>query len=234
MEMEKCFRDVEEFLAKHQGDSEEAVNLLRRLYRICQKLRDQATIDFLTGLYNRRAFEKQLELAVERARRDRSTFSLLLVDLDHFKRINDLYGHLTGDQVLRQIGQLIRSTFRKIDIPARYGGEEFAIILPGTGFEGALSAAYRLKKRIEETNFGSQERPIRVTASMGLGTYRPLEDLEAEKFLEKVDRFLYAAKNRGRNIIVYESDRAFHEEHLEGLSHEEKRALMGGVRPYDD
>ncbi|NPB09978.1 MAG: GGDEF domain-containing protein [Thermodesulfobacteria bacterium] len=234
MDIEKCLRRVEEFLRRHDGDGDEVIGLLKDLYQICRKLYDQATIDFLTGLYNRRAFEKQLELAVERARRDRSTFSLILLDLDHFKRVNDLYGHLVGDEVLRKVGSLIRSTMRKVDIPARYGGEEFAIILPGTGFEGALSAAWRLKKRIEETNFGTEERPIHITASMGLGTYRPLENLSARDFLEKVDRFLYAAKNRGRNVIVYESDRTFHEEHLEGLSHEEKKALMEGVRPYDD
>ncbi len=232
--IEKCLQKVERYLGQHPDTDDETVTLLRELYRVCRQLHDQATIDFLTGLYNRRAFEQQLELAVERARRERSIFSLILADLDHFKRINDLYGHLVGDEVLRKVGQLIRSTFRKVDFPARYGGEEFAVILPGTGFEGALSAAWRLKKRVEETNFGDPAQPIRLTTSIGLGTYRPLEGLNAKEFLEKVDHFLYAAKNRGRNVIVYESDRSFPERHLEGLSHEEKKTLMEGVRSYDD
>ena len=234
MDIEKTLRRVEDFLRQHRDEDDEAIRLLRELYEICQKLRDQASIDFLTGLFNRRTFEKQLELAVERAKRDRSIFSLILLDIDHFKKINDLYGHLVGDEVLRKIGHLIKSTIRKIDIPARYGGEEFAIILPGTGFDGALSAAWRLKRRLDETNFGTPDRPIKITVSMGVGTYRPLLGLSAKEFLEKVDRLLYAAKQRGRNLIVHEKEAALEESRLEGLSQEEKEALVKGVRPYDD
>ncbi len=234
MDIDQKLRSVEEYLRKHQGEENEALGLLKDLYGICQKLKDQASIDFLTGLFNRRTFEKQLELAVERARRDRSTFSLILMDIDHFKKINDLYGHLVGDEVLRKIGYLIRSTIRKIDIPARYGGEEFAIILPGTGFDGALSAAWRIKRRLDENNFGTPDRPIKITVSMGLGTYRPLLGLSAKEFLDKVDKLLYAAKQKGRNLIVHERESGLDESYLEGLSQEEKEALVKGVRPYDD
>jgi diguanylate cyclase (GGDEF)-like protein len=233
MDIEKFFQKIESFLKDHENDRQEAVELLRELYHLCRKFKDQATIDFLTGLYNRRAFERQLELAVERARRDRSTFSLILLDVDHFKRVNDLYGHLTGDEVLKQLSKLIKESVRKVDFAARYGGEEFAIILPGTGFEGALSAAWRLKKRISETLFGPPQKPVKITVSMGLGTYRPLLGLSAKEFLDRVDRLLYAAKNRGRNLIVHEED-FIREEQLEGLSQEEKLALLGGVSAYDD
>ena len=233
MDIEKKLEKIRSFLEENRERQDEALSLLRELYDLCSQLKSQATIDFLTGLYNRRAFEKQLELAVERAKRDKGIFSLILLDIDHFKRINDLYGHLVGDEVLKKLAQLIKDTVRKVDFPARYGGEEFAIILPSTGFEGALSAAWRLKQKIAQTNFGSEKRPIRLTVSMGFGTYRPLQGLSAKEFLNRVDQLLYAAKHRGRDLIVHEDERGL-EEITEGLTPEEKIALMGGVNAYDD
>ncbi len=234
MEIEKKLREIKAFLEEQKPSSvEELRGQLRELYQICKELYEQASIDFLTGLYNRRFFEKELELCVERARRERCIFSLILMDLDHFKRINDRYGHLVGDQVLQGVGRLIKSSIRKIDIPARYGGEEFAIILPGTTFEGALSAASRLREKIRKENFGPEESPINITASMGVGTYRPLNGTSPQEFLSQVDALLYQAKEKGRDLIMPEREPPAKAEPLEGVSFEERQALKG-VWSHDD
>ncbi len=233
MDVDQLLKRVDNLLqGEKQIEREELLKLLRELRLACAHFKEQATIDFLTGLHNRRFFEEQLELAVERAKRDKIPFSLIIMDLDFFKKINDQYGHLTGDQVLQQVARLIRENVRKVDIPARYGGEEFAIIMPGTGLEGALSAARRLKRSIEEHNFGWEARPIKITASMGVGTYRPFSTLSATEFLAQVDRLLYLAKERGRNRIVHED--LPEKKPLEGLSSEEKKALLSGVWNHDD
>ncbi len=233
MDVDRLLERVDKLLQDHRRiDREELLKLLHDLRLACAHFKEQATIDFLTGLHNRRFFEEQLELAVERAKRDKVPFSLIIMDLDFFKKINDQYGHLTGDHVLQQVARLIRENVRKVDIPARYGGEEFAIIMPGTGLEGALSAAKRLKRSIEQHNFGWEARPIKITASMGVGTYRPLCSLSATEFLAQVDKFLYLAKEQGRNRIVHED---FPDKQpFEGLSSEEKKALLSGVWNHDD
>ncbi len=226
MDIEKRLAEIKDFLAK--GDSfcnPKAKEYLIELCRLCEELYAQASIDFLTGLYNRRFFEKELERSVERSKRERLVFSLILIDLDHFKHVNDRYGHLIGDGVLKKVGQLIKSSFRKIDIPARYGGEEFAVILPGTGFEGALSAAWRLKEKFIRENFGSPEKPIKITASMGVETYRPLSGLSAQEFLKKVDQLLYQAKESGRNKIVTAEPKTHDSTEFEGITYDERQAL---------
>ncbi len=215
-------------------DKEELIKLLKELRQACVHFKEQATVDFLTGLYNRRFFEKQLETAIERAKREKVPFSLIILDLDFFKRINDQYGHVTGDQVLQQLARLIKKNIRKIDIAARYGGEEFAVILPSTGLEGAVSAARRLKRSIENHNFGLPTKPIKLTASFGVGTYSPFANWSATEFLDHVDHLLYLAKKRGRNCIVHEDIAIQKSLDLEGLSSEEKRALLNGVWDHDD
>ncbi|NPA49239.1 MAG: GGDEF domain-containing protein [Thermodesulfobacteria bacterium] len=234
MEIERRLQEIEALLDRKEPLSKEELwAYLEELYRLCKELYEQASVDFLTGLYNRRFFEKELELSVERARRERCVFSLILMDLDHFKSINDRFGHLVGDEVLRGVGKLIRESIRKIDIPARYGGEEFAIILPGTSFDGAFSAAWRLKNRLREHRFGTEENPIRITASMGVGTYRPLNGISAQEFLSEVDALLYQAKEKGRDLIMPERESFSKKGELEGISLEERQALKG-VWSYDD
>lgn len=234
MDIEELLRQADHFLTVQEEalDCQKLLDLLKELRLACKRLQEEAIIDFLTRLYNRRFFEDQLELAIERAKRDKVPFSLIILDLDHFKKINDQFGHLIGDQVLQEVANLIKKNVRKVDIPARYGGEEFAVIMPGTGLEGALSAAKRLKRSIENFRFGTKERPIRITASIGVGTYRPFESLGAEEFLAQVDQLLYAAKQGGRNCIVHEDIRL--RSSPEGLSSEEKKALLKGVWKHDD
>ncbi len=234
MEIERRLREMKALLAEKRASSMEELWLhFRELYHLCEELYAQASIDFLTGLYNRRFFEKELDLCVERAQRERCVFSLILIDLDYFKTINDRYGHLVGDEVLKGVGNIIRESIRKIDIPARYGGEEFAIILPGTTFEGAFSAAFRLQKSLQKHNFGDEKDPIKITASMGVGTYRPLNGISAQEFLSEIDALLYQAKMMGRNLIMPQKDGFSQSKELEEVSLEERQALKG-VWTHDD
>ncbi len=234
MDIKRKITEVKKFLREQApACDQEILHYLEELCQLCEELYAQASIDFLTGLYNRRFFEKELELSVERAKRDRLIFSLILLDLDHFKKINDRYGHLAGDQVLKGVGSLIKKSIRKIDIPARYGGEEFAIILPGTGFEGALSVARRLKEKISEADFDAQPQPIKVTASMGVGTYRPLNGLSPQEFFKQIDALLYQAKQAGRNQIFPRQPQQVFGDELEGITYDEKQALKG-VWLHDD
>jgi diguanylate cyclase (GGDEF)-like protein len=235
MEIENILNKVDNLLSlEEEGslDKKELLRLLKELRLACQHFKEQATIDFLTRLYNRRFFDNQLELAVEQARRDRVPFSLIIMDLDYFKKINDQFGHVTGDQVLQHVARLIKENARKVDTPARYGGEEFAILMPGTGIEGALSAARRIKRNLENSPLPTEKGSIKITASMGVGTYRPFSKLSATEFLEQVDHLLYLAKERGRNCIVHEDISLY--QPSEGLSAEEKKALLNGVWNYAD
>ncbi len=180
--------------------------------------------DYLTGLYNRRSFEENLEKAVELARREESSFTLLLLDLDHFKKINDTYGHDFGDQVLAAVGKTILKTIRKIDFPARYGGEEFAVILPGTGSYGGLGVARRLKEALEALRFDTPDGKIGITVSIGGAVFRSNHRLGPRELIKEVDRLLYSAKRLGRRTIVFKPEI---EPQAEGLSLEERALLFG-------
>ncbi|OAG28063.1 GGDEF domain-containing protein [Thermodesulfatator autotrophicus] len=234
MDLERRLKQIKEFFAQngHKLDPKTG-QMIKELCSLCEELYAQASIDFLTGLYNRRFFEKELEINVEKAKRDRSVFSLILIDLDHFKKVNDQYGHLVGDEVLKKVAEIIKKNVRKIDVPARYGGEEFAIILPATGSEGALAVARRLKHNINEILFGPKDNPFHLTASMGVATYRPLSGLSAEEFLKKVDKLLYQAKEAGRNCIITDQEEFVLQREQEGITYEEREALKG-VWQYDD
>lgn len=167
-----------------------------------QRLRALSDTDELTGLANRRRLMKGLEEETSRARRHGSTLSLILLDLDHFKRINDTWGHVTGDQVLESLAQLCRDTLRQEDMVARFGGEELAILLPLTPFEQGLRLAERLRRAIAEHDFGIPHGE--VTASLGVAEYRDGESIDA--LLERADRGLYAAKRSGRNRVLSDDD----------------------------
>ena len=160
-------------------------------------LREMAQRDFLTGIYNRRSFEDFLHFHMERARRLSKPLSLIVFDVDHFKKINDTYGHLVGDRVLKGIAQLVSESIRDSDIFARIGGEEFAIILPDTDEEGAKLVAEKLRSLVERSSFADG---IRCTASFGVTTLR--EKDTSESFLERADKALYKAKRLGRNKVV--------------------------------
>lgn len=179
------------------------VPLLRDLERLHDRTASEAITDELTGLSNHRRFKSLISKEAERARRFDRPLSLLLLDLDDFKLINDTYGHLQGDHVLREIARLLVSESREVDEPARYGGEEFAIALPETGINGALEVAERIRQRLEKTEIllGGRSDRITVTASVGVaGT--PDNVLDARLLLEAADEALYRAKREGKNRVA--------------------------------
>ncbi len=166
------------------------------------KLQSLAATDGLTGLINRRQFNQQLDAEMARARRYRKPLSLALFDIDDFKKINDFYGHTTGDRILKELGQLITQNIRESDVAARYGGEEFALILPETGQIDAYELLERLRVMIERTVFCLPDNPITATISVGVAQL-DLHDSKGYEIIEKSDAALYEAKKQGKNRVVY-------------------------------
>lgn len=160
-----------------------------------------AITDGLTGLFNHRNFQEKLATEFRRLERFSDPLSLLLIDIDFFKKINDTYGHPAGDEVLREVSRIISETIRSVDIPARYGGEEFAALLPGTNHGGALKMAERLRGTIAKKRFRIEEKELRLSVSIGAST-SPHDAGTKEELVEKADKALYYAKRNGRNRCV--------------------------------
>lgn len=168
------------------------------LLRTSQEL---SVTDDLTKLYNSRYLNAALRREIERCRRYRAPVSLIFLDLDGFKNVNDQHGHLTGSRTLVEIGAVIRSTVREIDVVARFGGDEFTVILPQTGPEGALTIAERIRERIAATTFlRARGLEIRITASLGIASY-PEDGRTQEDLLARADQAMYAAKAAGKDGV---------------------------------
>ncbi len=177
------------------------VNGYMVVMRLVKKLQHLSHHDSLTGLLNRRAFEYLLDRECQRLQRFGEQFSLLILDIDHFKRINDRLGHAAGDAVLTAIAQTLQNHAREVDRVARFGGEEFCVLLPRTTDEGAIQAAERLRAAIHATTIAWHDEMITVTISTGLATaLEPGESLE--DLLRRADLALYQAKSEGRNRVV--------------------------------
>jgi diguanylate cyclase (GGDEF)-like protein/PAS domain S-box-containing protein len=167
-----------------------------------EKLRELAISDPGTGLYNRRYFFELAEKEYERIKRYNRDLSVILLDFDHFKLINDRYGHQAGDKVLRRVAYTVRNNLRRIDIIARYGGEEFVMLLPETDEQGAELIAERIREMVEETTVVFNEQYIRSTVSMGIATFTKESDLEFEELISRADKALYQSKSLGRNQVT--------------------------------
>lgn len=183
-----------------------AENLLTREYANEGLLRFAFT-DYLTGLRTRGYFEQQLELEFKRAERKQQKFALLMIDIDHFKILNDTFGHHVGDQLLRDVTSILMKDMREVDTVARYGGEEFVIILPETTQAGAVFVAQRLRRAVEQAKFfaGSPHSVQHLTISIGVALY----DTDAQfkrDLIEFADAALYAAKHAGRNRVMCYSE----------------------------
>lgn len=166
--------------------------------RFHAEIERMATIDGLTGLFNHRYFQEKLTEEFRRLERSAEPLSLLLMDIDYFKKVNDTYGHPAGDKILQGVAQILKNTIRDIDMPARYGGEEFTAILPSTDNVGAKNMAERLRRSAMETVFHIDGKPLQITVSIGIAT--AIGAFEGKKSLiEKADQALYHAKNNGRN-----------------------------------
>jgi len=155
-----------------------------------------AEIDPLTNVYNRRKFSELLDQEIERVERYNRALSVVLLDIDYFKKINDTYGHDVGDYVLKRMTKLIKENIRRVDTLARYGGEEFVVILPETGIKGAMAVAERIRRVIEETSFNKVDH---VTISAGVSVFKDGDNHQS--VVKKADNALYVAKREGRNRI---------------------------------
>lgn len=164
-----------------------------------------ATTDGLTGLMNHRTFQHEFDQEISRAERSGQKVTLILLDIDHFKMINDTYGHATGDRVLRGVADIVRETARTTDVVARYGGEEFALILPDTDMEGGKRTAERIREAVEAHEFHTELGPLKCTVSLGIASYPDVSSVK-HKLFEKADECLYHCKRMGRNrsATVYE------------------------------
>ncbi len=159
----------------------------------------EARTDALTLLANRRAFDDELARRVAELRRHGRAFSLVMADVDHFKRFNDLHGHQAGDEVLRSLAKLFRQTMREMDMVARYGGEEFAVIMPGTDLNEACQGASRLRQAVEQAHFRYGGKDLQVTVSLGVAE-ASVDESEAA-LVARADKALYASKQHGRNCV---------------------------------
>ena len=175
-----------------------AANALRNA-QLFEEVEHRARTDFLTGLPNHRFFQATLSVELGRAQRHNHALSLLIIDLDFLKEVNDRFGHPSGDLVIRSVAETIRSTCREIDFAARYGGEEFTVILPETPLAGAIQVADRIRERIAAEHF---PRIGTVTASVGVSNY-PVNALSKEDLIRVADQALYVAKNGGRDRVAY-------------------------------
>ncbi|KGD62673.1 PAS/PAC sensor-containing diguanylate cyclase [Alcanivorax nanhaiticus] len=211
-------RDVVHVIRTEDGDVEALVGFMfdiserkkteQELERLRKELEVLSFQDGLTELGNRRLFDKVLSREWGDARRKRSSLSLILVDVDHFKEYNDHYGHLVGDDCLKKIAtELLQAAARPRDLVARFGGEEFAIILPETNAQAAQTVAERCRERIEQADIEHLAVPEgklpRVTVSLGVHACIPAGEGSIREFLDATDRCMYAAKQQGRNRVVW-------------------------------
>jgi diguanylate cyclase (GGDEF)-like protein len=175
-----------------------------RLAEQTRELSHAATVDPLTGLFNRRYFATRIEEEIERARRYSLELSLLLIDIDDFKRVNDELGHLAGDFLLKQIAEVLKRSVRVFDVCTRYGGEEFAILMPGSGINNALVVAERIRSRVEQASREAGTLPphARITVSLGLAAL--VSDPSPNDLIARADRALYRAKAEGKNCVRVE------------------------------
>ncbi|WP_223646418.1 GGDEF domain-containing protein [Corallococcus sp. EGB] len=158
------------------------------------------TMDGLTQIYNRRYFDEQVDREISRSRRYERVLSLVMFDLDHFKEVNDTYGHLAGDSVLKQLASTVRTRIRREDVFARYGGEEFALLLPEINLAGARQLAEKVRKLVERQRFEFDKQVIPVTLSVGVATLEP-HHREPAELVRAADERLFEAKSQGRNRV---------------------------------
>ena len=174
-----------------------------RLTQLNEKLRQLAHTDEVTGLFNKRRLFERLDMEVARARRYGEVLSCLMIDVDDFKHINDTYGHQAGDQVLRQIGDLLQRSLRVTDFKARYGGEEFTVLLPRTNSAGAFRVSENLRSTFMTHDFVLPTTTVRLTVSIGVACCSTFDTLDAQQVIRLADSALYRAKRGGKNKVCF-------------------------------
>jgi len=181
-------------------------DMVVRLRKSHEKLEKLATVDPLTGLYNRKYLMETLALQAQRFARHQTPFSILMGDLDHFKKVNDHYGHIAGDAVLVQVAKVFNDTLRSIDTAGRYGGEEFLIILYNTREQEAWQTAERIRQAVEDSSVTMDGKTIKVTISIGIATSSNTNKMNNGQLIALADKALYEAKQTGRNRVVFSTE----------------------------
>ena len=197
-----------ESLARMITNALEKSRLRQEIIKARQKIAEMTIRDSLTGLYNRRYFAEALEREVARAMRYRSELVLCLLDIDHFKMVNDTFGNLAGDKVLYELARMLREYMRESDLLCRFGGEEFAILLTNTGLEKAHTVCERFREMVAEGHFVYRGKPIPLTVSIGMAPYKGMAISSPWDLVESADKALYEAKKAGRNGVFASSDKS--------------------------
>lgn len=192
----------------------------------CSRLAEMTQVDPLTGLFNFTYLMRVLPQEMERTRRTGFPTGLLMVDLDHFKRINDFYGHQAGNEALRFVSDLWRATIRQNDVLCRYGGEEFTLILPGSNLRQTIRTAERLRSLIETSHLRVNGSVITLTASFGADVYKVTDSHSADDFLASADQYLLEAKSKGRNRVCSPESGGGGDGAVPQLTAQEKAALF--------
>jgi two-component system cell cycle response regulator len=191
-----------EIVAEAAANALERAHLFESIQRANERLEYLAVTDGLTGLYNHRYFRERLESEFDRARRYSLPLSCMIMDIDNFKKINDTYGHLQGDGILRSIAATTLQNVRKSDIVARYGGEEFVVIMPQTGIDGARAQANRVRNDVGGAAYNGMPEGRHVTVSIGVAVFDAATMFDCEALIRAADSALYRAKREGKNRVV--------------------------------
>jgi diguanylate cyclase (GGDEF)-like protein len=215
LQNEMISREAQEELLVLQNENQEQLEIrvqertmelniaLQELADVNRELEQKNTLDSLTGLYNRRFYDQKIKAEFRRSRRNLTPLSLVIIDIDHFKSVNDTYGHLVGDNCLISLAVKIKQCLsRSTDVGCRYGGEEFCLILPETTEAGALAFAEELRQKVENSISITDEKQLSLTVSCGVSTYLHEEMATPEDLFSAADKALYSAKNLGRNQVA--------------------------------
>lgn len=221
-------KNTQHLLCKRGDDTCQFLSEIVELRNEVNSLTELVRTDALTGLYNFRFFNETITLEMERTRRGTQPLSMILLDIDHFKKFNDQWGHELGNHALVHIANLIKVTVRKLDFPCRFGGEEFVILLPNTDLRQAANVAERLREIIATTPIeATGQAPITITASLGVDQFASTNSETSEVFIRRVDSWLYKSKHNGRNQVTYpELTTGLR---AESVTQEEKNALFGAL-----
>lgn len=197
--LDEIQKNIEEIISNFPVPEDNKLDVIKKINFMYSQTRYLSLTDALTGLYNRRHFNAELEREFMRSKRYGGNLCIAIIDIDFFKKINDTYGHICGDYVLKEVAYLMLENFRKTDMVFRYGGEEFVVIMTETSLENSLIPLERLRKTIENNNFTYKGEKIKVTISIGA----EINHTESpDEFLNNADKALYQAKQSGRNKTV--------------------------------